>query len=207
MGQGEGRCWAGRGGEPHPDCEAQGGVDRDSLDCGAFLFGFPPKMAAFPICEKVNFPCLKINFRCQKILTGIHWRDGAALNRHLRDSICLRTVVKSSIFDIPDLCQELNHLGVPHLKPRGAAPTHTGVSETPHPLAHLRTLSSICAARGLSLKACAASGLCPAGAFPSTHRNLCLFISAKGQRPGLSPSLMFCLFSRHSALGGHANLF
>ena len=70
VGQSEGRCWAGRGGEPHPDCGAQGGVDRDSLDCGAFLFGPPPKIATFPICEKLNFSCLKINFRCQKILTA-----------------------------------------------------------------------------------------------------------------------------------------
>lgn len=164
-------------------------------------------MATFSIFQKLNFPCLKINFHCQKILTGIHWRDGAALNKHLRDSICLRTVVKSSIVDISDLCQELNHSWMPHLKPRGAVSTHAGVSETLRPFPHFWTLSSIHVARGLKLKTCAASSLCPAGAFPSTHLNLCLFISAERQRPGFSPPLMLCLFSHHSALSTHSNLF
>ena len=154
-------------------------------------------MATFSICQKLNFPCLKINFHCQKILTGIHWRDGSALNKHLRESICLRIVVKSSIFDISDLCQELNHSGMPHLKPRGAVSTHAGVSETLRPLPCFWTLSSICVARGLKLKTCVASSLCPAGAFSSTHLNLCLFISVERQRPEFSLPLILCLFSCH----------
>lgn len=186
---------AGLGREPYPDCWAQGGVETAFLRLWGFSFESPTKWLHFQFAKiKFSLP-QKINFHCQKssqaftegwfIFKQTPKREGSS-----------RSKVKS-VSLIFDLCQELNHSGMPCLKPCGAVSTHAGVSETLHPLPYFWTLSSICVARGLTLKTCVASPVSLGWGISTQPTLTSVSLFAKGRGLGFSPPLMLCLFSCH----------